>query len=86
MVSRRRPLLSALRAGQRVWRPTPGASSGWGTIYKLDPKDGHPVAKIQTTKEDPEIHGLDLHDGVRGKGEDTSGSFELRTSPAIGCR
>jgi streptogramin lyase len=33
-------------------------------IYKLDPKDGKPVAKIQLTKNDPEIHGLALHDGV----------------------
>ena len=33
-------------------------------IYKLDPKDGTPVAKIQLTKEDPEPHGLDIKDGV----------------------
>ena len=34
-------------------------------IYKLDPKDGAPVAKIQLTREDPEPHGLDINsDGV----------------------
>src|SRR6266849_3891285 len=33
-------------------------------IYKLDPTDGRPLAKIQLTKEDPEPHGLDISDGV----------------------
>jgi hypothetical protein len=33
-------------------------------IYKLDPKDGKPVAKIQLTKDDPEPHGLDISNGV----------------------
>ena len=33
-------------------------------IYKLDPKDGKLLAKIKLAKEDPEPHGLDLHDGV----------------------
>lgn len=33
-------------------------------IYKLDPKDGQRLAKIQLTKADPEPHGLDIHDGV----------------------
>ena len=33
-------------------------------IYKLDPTDGKPVAKIQLTKGDPEPHGLDMQQGV----------------------
>jgi streptogramin lyase len=33
-------------------------------IYKLDPTDGKPVARIQLTKEDPEPHGLDMRNGV----------------------
>jgi streptogramin lyase len=33
-------------------------------IYKLDPKDGTPVVKIQLMKEDPEPHGLDISQGV----------------------
>src|SRR5262245_7304395 len=33
-------------------------------IYKLDPKDGRAVAKIQLTKQDPEPHGLDISNGV----------------------
>ena len=33
-------------------------------IYKLDPKDGTAVAKIQLTKDDPEPHGLDISNGV----------------------
>ncbi|PYR39170.1 MAG: hypothetical protein DMF93_14735 [Acidobacteria bacterium] len=34
-------------------------------IYKLDPKDGAPLARIQLTRDDPEPHGLDIDaDGV----------------------
>jgi hypothetical protein len=33
-------------------------------IYKLDPKDGTLLAKIQLTKDDPEPHGLALHEGI----------------------
>src|SRR5262249_58166627 len=33
-------------------------------VYKLDPKDGAPVAAIQLTRDDPEPHGLDIRDGV----------------------
>ena len=33
-------------------------------IYKLDPADGAPLAKIQLTRDDPEPHGLDIKDGV----------------------
>ena len=33
-------------------------------IYKLDPRDGRPIARIQLTKEDPEPHGLDISRGV----------------------
>jgi len=33
-------------------------------IYKLDPKDGRPVARMQLTKSDPEPHGLDISKGV----------------------
>ena len=33
-------------------------------IYKLDPKDGRPIARIQLTNADPEPHGLDISDGV----------------------
>jgi streptogramin lyase len=29
-------------------------------IYKLDPKDGRVVSKIQLSKEDPAPHGLDI--------------------------
>ena len=30
-------------------------------IYKLDPMNGTPIAKIQLTRQDPEPHGLDIH-------------------------
>ena len=34
-------------------------------IYKLDPRDGAPLARIQLTRDDPEPHGLDIDaDGV----------------------
>src|SRR5438876_5419485 len=33
-------------------------------IYKLDPADGTPVARIQLTRNDPEPHGLDISGGV----------------------
>ena len=33
-------------------------------IYKLDPADGAPVARIELGKEVPEPHGLDIRDGV----------------------
>jgi outer membrane protein assembly factor BamB len=33
-------------------------------IYKLDPKDGRRIGKIQLTKSDPEPHGLDIHNGI----------------------
>jgi streptogramin lyase len=33
-------------------------------IYKLDPKDGTPVARIQLPADAPEPHGLDIGDGV----------------------
>jgi len=33
-------------------------------IYKLDPSDGRMLAKIQLTKQDPELHGMDIHQGV----------------------
>jgi streptogramin lyase len=42
-------------------------------IYKLDPKDGRLLAKIQTTREDPEIHGLDLWKGVFWYSDASSG-------------
>jgi glutamine cyclotransferase len=42
-------------------------------IYKLDPKDGTPVAKIQLAKEDPELHGLTLRDGVFWYSDASSG-------------
>src|SRR5215467_2867454 len=42
-------------------------------IYKLNPEDGKPVAKIQLTKDDPEIHGLSLHDGVFWYSDASSG-------------
>ena len=42
-------------------------------IYKLDPKDGKAVAKIQLTKDDPEIHGLTLRDGVFWYSDASSG-------------
>jgi hypothetical protein len=32
-------------------------------IYKLDPQDGRPIARIQLTNADPEPHGLDISDG-----------------------
>jgi len=44
-------------------------------IYKLDPKDGRPPAKIQLTKEDPEITGW-----ICGKG-----SSGIRMPRAGGC-
>jgi len=34
------------------------------TIFKLDPRNGAPVASIQLSKDDPEPHGLDVHDGT----------------------
>jgi len=61
------------------WIPAPGVrthglawdggflwcvESNGRVIYKLDPKDGAPVSRIQLTKEDPEPHGLDVRDGV----------------------
>ena len=33
-------------------------------IYKMDPKDGKLLAKIQLTEADPVPHGLDMHKGV----------------------
>jgi hypothetical protein len=33
-------------------------------IYKMDPKDGKLLAKIQLSKQDPALHGMDIHDGV----------------------
>jgi streptogramin lyase len=42
-------------------------------IYKLDPKNGDILAKIQTTKEDPEIHGLCLHNGTFWYSDASSG-------------
>ena len=33
-------------------------------IYKLDPANGAPVARIQLGRTDPEPHGLDIRDGV----------------------
>ena len=33
-------------------------------IYKLDPKDGRPLAKIQLSPQDPEPHGLTASNGV----------------------
>ena len=33
-------------------------------IYKLDPSDGRPIARIQLTREDPEPHGLDISNGI----------------------
>jgi streptogramin lyase len=33
-------------------------------IYKMDPKDGKLLGKIKLAKDDPEPHGLDLHDGA----------------------
>ncbi|HTS50337.1 MAG TPA: hypothetical protein VMH05_20470 [Bryobacteraceae bacterium] len=42
-------------------------------IYKLDPSDGRPLAKIQLTKDDPEIHGLDLWKGAFWYSDASSG-------------
>src|SRR5260370_19570414 len=42
-------------------------------IYKLDPNDGRLRAKIQLTKDDPEIHGLDLWKGVFWYSDASSG-------------
>ena len=42
-------------------------------IYKLDPKDGKMLAKIQTSKDDPEIHGLTLYKGVFWYSDASSG-------------
>jgi streptogramin lyase len=42
-------------------------------IYKLDSKDGTPVAKIQLTKDDPEPHGLALHESVFWYSDASSG-------------
>ena len=33
-------------------------------IYKMDPKDGKLLGKIQLSRQDPAIHGLDIHQGV----------------------
>ena len=33
-------------------------------VYKMDPQDGKLLAKIQLTRQDPNIHGMDIHDGV----------------------
>ena len=33
-------------------------------VYKMDPKDGKLLAKIQLTRQDPEPHGLDIWKGV----------------------
>jgi len=42
-------------------------------IYKLDPSDGRPLAKIQLTKDDPEIHGLELWKGAFWYSDASSG-------------
>jgi len=42
-------------------------------IYKLDPSDGRPLAKIQLSKDDPEIHGLDLWKGTFWYSDASSG-------------
>ncbi|HXB75338.1 MAG TPA: hypothetical protein VNY05_44310 [Candidatus Acidoferrales bacterium] len=42
-------------------------------IYKLDPKDGTLLAKIQLSKDDPEPHGLALHEGVFWYSDASSG-------------
>ena len=33
-------------------------------IYKMDPKDGKLLAKIQLSKQEPALHGLDIRNGV----------------------
>ena len=33
-------------------------------VYKMDPKDGKLLAKIQLSKQDPALHGMALHNGV----------------------
>ncbi len=33
-------------------------------IYKMDPKDGKLLAKIQLSDNDPEPHGMTMHQGV----------------------
>jgi hypothetical protein len=33
-------------------------------VYKMDPKDGKLLAKIQLSKQDPALHGMALHDGA----------------------
>jgi streptogramin lyase len=33
-------------------------------IYKMDPKDGNLLAKIQLSKQEPALHGLDIRNGV----------------------
>ncbi|HXI31172.1 MAG TPA: hypothetical protein VNG89_22195 [Vicinamibacterales bacterium] len=33
-------------------------------IYKLDPADGTPVARVELARDAPEPHGLDIRDGV----------------------
>lgn len=42
-------------------------------IYKLDPKDGRQVARIEVSKQDPEPHGLDIRDGVLWYSDASSG-------------
>jgi len=42
-------------------------------IYKLDPSDGRPLAKIQLSKDDPELHGLDLWKGAFWYSDASSG-------------
>jgi streptogramin lyase len=42
-------------------------------IYKMNPQDGKLLAKIKLTKDDPEPHGLDLHDGVMWYSDASSG-------------
>lgn len=33
-------------------------------VYKMDPKDGKLLAKIQLSKQDPALHGMAMHDGA----------------------
>ncbi len=42
-------------------------------IYKMDPKDGKLLAKIQLTEADPVPHGLDMHKGVLWYSDASSG-------------
>jgi hypothetical protein len=33
-------------------------------IYKMNPRDGKLLAKIQLSRQDPAVHGMDIHEGI----------------------